>query len=89
MTDSKVIDLASRRKSGSTDPDSWTPLEALKYTIERIERGELDPCNIFIAMEARDQTKKVSSFPFVCAGPGTKLEFCGLLSYHAKASLEE
>lgn len=79
---SEPVSLNAVRAQVGRDCRLWSPLEALKDTVARIERGELDPDMVFIAMREVSADGRRAVWPSVAAG-GTRIEILGLLALHA------
>ncbi|KIZ39058.1 MULTISPECIES: hypothetical protein [Rhodopseudomonas] len=80
MSNSDIINLGSVRADRKGDALAWTPLEALRDTVARIERGELNPTMLYIAMR-ESSGDGGADHPFVNAGT-SNLDCVGLLTQH-------
>lgn len=76
-----VVSLNAERAAKSGDCRDWTPLDALRETIAKIERGDWDVEMIFIAMKTRAAPDGEYRTPSRSAGM-TRLEVIGLLQDH-------
>lgn len=80
------INISAARAKQCGDCRLWTPLDALRDTIERIESGKLNPDMLYIAM--REVAGSMASWPSTSAGV-TSIEAAGLLSAHLHEQLSD
>jgi hypothetical protein len=78
---SAPINLAAHRAARSGDCRDWSPLDALRECIEKIESGEWDVEMVYVAMKTRADRDGNFRTPSRCAGMN-RLESIGLLSDH-------
>lgn len=75
------VNLNAHRARAAHDSRLWSPLEALKDAVAKIESGELKPDMIYIAMRECDDEANLANWPATIAG-ATNIETVGLLTMH-------
>lgn len=83
---SDVVSLNSKRAEKSGDCRDWTPLDALRETVAKIESGEWDADMIYIAIKTKPGADGRYGLPSRCAGT-SRIESIGLLQEHLHATL--
>lgn len=81
------INFALKKVEKTGDCRDWTVLDALKDTISQIEKGEIRPDMVYIAMRDRDKAGDIG-FIATKAG-GTFIEIAGLLTMHVQVHLND
>lgn len=85
---SEPINLNAKRALAAGDARLWTPLDALKDAIAKVESGDLKPDLIYIAMRESDDKANLASWPATMAG-GTAIEITGLLATHLHRQIND
>lgn len=76
-----VVNLSALRAEKSQDCRDWSPLDALRECVAKIESGEWDVEMIYVAIKTRPDAGGQYRTPSRCAGM-TRLETIGLLQDH-------
>lgn len=77
----ELVDLAAYRSEHSDKATDWTPLDALKQVIEKIESGEWPVSQIYVACAWGEEDGTLAR-SHACAGCRSSMETLGLLAQH-------
>ena len=84
----KIVNLLRERVKKSNDATQFTVHEVLNIALHDLERREIEPNMIYIALGQEDLEKGTIEYDFYYAG-GRKLEGVGLLAMHLNRQLSD